>query len=432
LNTRVLAAKILVEVTRDGKSFSAALDAALPSVSEASDRAFVQALTYGVLRWYWRLDKVLSLLTRKPIKDERIRMLALLGLFQLKYMHIKPHAAVGETVAAVGLSTWAKPLLNGVLRTYQREHETLEAQIEAHEASALAHPEWLVERLKKDWPDAYRALLTQNNAPPPLTLRVNRLQQSRAKFLDRLAEHGIAAMPSAVCASAATLEQPSPVERIPGFSAGAVSVQDAAAQFAAGLLNLAPGQRVLDLCAAPGGKTAHILETYPELGELVAVDLSGERMIRVRDNLDRIGLSATLITADALVPSSWWDQRPFDRILLDAPCSATGVIRRHPDIKVLRLPADLKELASMQQQILASAWSLLAPGGQLVYATCSVIRAENEANIARFLLEHEDARELPIMTDWGIPLAHGRQILTGTNGMDGFYYARLEKRLPCA
>lgn len=428
MNTRALAAEILVEVVRDRTSLSAALEANLPAIPAASDRAFVQALAYGVLRWYWRLDKVLTRLTRKPVKDERVRMLALLGLFQLRYTRVKPHAAVGETVAAAGPSTWAKPLLNGVLRTYQREQDAIEAHIEAYEASAFAHPAWLAERFKMDWPDAYRMLLSENNAPPPLTLRINRLQMSRAECLALMAEQGIAATPSKFSESAVTLDQPIPVEQIPGFGTGAVSVQDAAAQLSAGLLSLAPGQRVLDLCAAPGGKTAHILETCPALGELVAVDQSAERMTRVRDNLDRIGLTATLVTADALALSAWWDGWPFDRILLDAPCSATGVIRRHPDIKVLRQSADLQALAKTQQQMLDRAWTLLAPGGQLVYATCSVIRAENEGNIARFLAEHHDARELPIAANWGVPAAHGRQILTGAGGMDGFYYASLEKR----
>jgi 16S rRNA (cytosine967-C5)-methyltransferase len=217
------------------------------------------------------------------------------------------------------------------------------------------------------------------------------------------------------------------VEAIPGFASGEVSVQDAAAQLAAGLLNLEKGHRVLDLCAAPGGKTAHILECCPEISELVAVDVSGDRLVRVQDNLDRIGLKATLVTADALTPADWWDQRPFDRILVDAPCSATGVIRRHPDIKVLRQPSDIDGLCRTQLQILEAAWSMLAKGGQLLYATCSVLRAENEETIARFLREHAEAAEVPINADWGVAVSHGRQILTGMTNMDGFYYARLAK-----
>ncbi len=432
MNTRARAADILIQVTQDGKSLSTLLATALPGIPDASDRAFVQALCYGVLRWYWRLDRLMSLLTRKPVKDERIRLLALLGLFQLRYTRVKPHAAVGETVSAAGASAWAKPLLNGILRTYQRKQAALEARLATHEASALAHPDWLADQLKQDWPAAYRDLLGQNNELPPLTLRVNRQRQTRDEFLARLAEAGIAARPSRVCDTAVTIETPLPVERIPGFSEGAVSVQDAAAQFAAGLLQLAPGQRVLDLCAAPGGKTAHLLETCPTLAELVAVDVSVERLARVRDNLDRIGQSATLIAGDALDPAAWWDRQPFERILVDAPCSATGVIRRHPDIKVLRRPADLPALAETQRRILSAAWSMLAPGGILLYATCSVIRAENEAQVVRFLAEHGDARERPITACWGIPVTVGRQILTGTDQLDGFYYACLQKAPSCA
>ncbi len=427
MNTRSLAADILVQTLQDGKSLTAAMEPALTNLPESSDRAFVQALCYGVMRWYWRLDRLLSLLTRKPIKDERVRVLALLGLYQLQFMRVKPHAAVGETVAAAGTRTWAKPLLNGVLRTYQRERESLDKQVIEHGPSAHAHPVWLYERLEKDWSADALALMHQNNEPPPLTLRVNRLKHSREAYLARLEAQKIAATASVACDSAITLENPLPVEAIPGFSTGDVSVQDAAAQLAAGLLNLEQGQRVLDLCAAPGGKTAHILERCPDISELVAVDISGERLIRVQENLDRIGLAATLLAADAIQPSEWWDQRPYDRILVDAPCSATGAIRRHPDIKVLRKPSDIQELSQTQQLILKSAWSMLAEGGQLLYATCSVLRAENEETIARFLRDHGDAREIPLDTDWGIAVSHGRQILTGMANMDGFYYARLEK-----
>jgi 16S rRNA (cytosine967-C5)-methyltransferase len=354
-------------------------------------------------------------------------VLALIGLYQLQFMRVKPHAAVGETVSAAGSRTWAKPLLNGILRNYQRERESLEARVNEHEPSACAHPPWLFKKLQKDWPTDATALFKHNNELPPLTLRVNRLKQTREAYLARLVERDILAAASPACDSAITLINPMAVEAIPGFANGDVSVQDAAAQLAAGLLNLEIGQRVLDLCAAPGGKTAHILEHCPEISELVAVDISGDRLIRVQENLDRIGLKATLVTADAVNPAGWWDARPFDRILVDAPCSATGVIRRHPDIKVLRQPSDINDLCQTQLQILEAAWSMLAKGGQLLYATCSVLRAENEETISRFLCEHADACELPIYAEWGVSASHGRQILTGTGNMDGFYYARLAK-----
>ena len=427
MNTRSLAADVLVQVIQDGKSLTNALEPALSGIDGSSDRAFVQALCFGVTRWYWRLDCLLSQLTRKPIKDERVRILALLGLYQLQFMRVKPHAAVGETVAAAGNRSWAKPLLNGILRTYQRETESLDALVKQHESSFSAHPPWLFNLLKRDWPANAQSILDHNNEAPPLTLRVNQHKLSRAACLTRLADLGIQANASPTCESAITLDQPIAVDSIPGFADGDVSVQDAAAQLAAGLLNLKTGLRVLDLCAAPGGKTAHILEACPELVELVAVDISENRLLRVRENLDRIGLHATLVAGDAIHPTSWWDQRPFDRILVDAPCSATGVIRRHPDIKILRKSSDIEELCRMQGQILASAWSMLAEGGQMLYATCSVLRAENEETIARFLGEHRDARELPIDAPWGKTVSHGRQILSGTDNMDGFYYARLEK-----
>jgi 16S rRNA (cytosine967-C5)-methyltransferase len=427
LNTRSLAADVLVQVIHEGKSLTAALEPALFGIAESSDRAFVQALCYGVMRWYWRLDRLLGQLTRKPIKDERVRALALLGLYQLQFMRVKPHAAVAETVSAAGARAWAKPLLNGILRTYQRERESLDARANEHEASACAHPSWLFKKLQKDWSTDAIALFQNNNEPPPLTLRVNRLKQTREAYLARLAEQNISATASPACDSAITLDHPIAVEAIPGFASGDVSVQDAAAQLAAGLLNLEKGHRVLDLCAAPGGKTAHILECCPEISELVAVDVSGDRLVRVQENLDRIGLQATLVRADALTPADWWDQRPFDRILVDAPCSATGVIRRHPDIKVLRQPYDIDELCRTQLQILESAWSMLAKDGQLLYATCSVLRAENEETIARFLREHAEAAEVSINADWGVAASHGRQILTGMTNMDGFYYARLAK-----
>lgn len=432
MNTRALAATILAQVVDEGTFLTFALDAALPRIPQDADRAFVQALCYGTLRWYWRLDRILAALTRKPLKDTEIRMLALLGLYQLSYMRVKPHAAVSETVAAVGPKAWAKPLLNGVLRTYQRERANLDAMVDSHETSASAHPEWLVGMFRKNWPERYANLLAQNNLPPPLALRVNLSRVTREDYLVGLAEAGLRAAPSEVAASAVLLDSPVPVNKLPGFAEGLVSVQDTAAQLAAPLLELAPGQRVLDLCAAPGGKTAHILESCPGLREVVAVDIAAERCARINENLDRAGLAATVLAADATQPGAWWDGRPFERILVDAPCSATGVIRRHPDIKVLRQPEDIAELAATQQRILDAAWPLLAPGGQLLYATCSVLRRENEQRVGEFLAGHPEARELAIEAEWGLPAAHGRQILTGEAGMDGFYYARLAKPPVCA
>jgi 16S rRNA (cytosine967-C5)-methyltransferase len=430
LNTRSAAAAVLVQVIGERRSLSTALESALPAIPSAQDRAFVQNLCYGVLRWYFRLEPILARLTRKPIKDAEIRLLALVGLYQLAHTRVKPHAAVAETVTAAGPKAWAKPLLNGILRSYQRERERLEAEIAAEPATASAHPAWLAERFRADWPGQWAELLARNNEPPPMALRVNAARTSRDAYLAALAEAGIGAVAAAGSATGIVLEEPLGVERLPGFAEGLVSVQDTAAQWAAPLLDLQEGQRVLDLGAAPGGKTLHILESCPGLAEVVAVDISPERNARIHANLARAGLSATVLAGDATRPEDWWDGRPFDRILVDAPCSATGVIRRHPDIKILRQPADIPHLADTQRRILTASWPLLAPGGLLVYATCSVLRAENEAVITAFLAAHGDARELPIDAGFGLPVGHGRQILTGEEGMDGFFYARVEKAGP--
>ncbi|BBA33466.1 ribosomal RNA small subunit methyltransferase RsmB [Methylocaldum marinum] len=426
-NSRALAADVLVQVVGEQKTLTHALESVLPKIPRENDRAFVQALCYGVMRMYWRLDYLLGLLTRKPIKDLDLRMLTLLGLYQLRYTRVKPHAAVAETVSAVGRKTWAKPLLNGILRSYLREQARLESQLEGEAAVAAAHPEWLVSAMRRDWPDRYTEVLRQNNLPPPMVLRVNRLANSREAYLERLAQAGISAYASPIGDCAVVLDAAVAVERLPGFSKGWVSVQDGAAQLAAPLLDLSAGLRVLDVCAAPGGKLTHILETGPDLKETVAVDSAPERVTKIHDNLVRSGLNAKVLIADAAQPEGWWDGQYFDRILVDAPCSATGVIRRHPDIKVLRKPADIGALHDLQRRILNASWPMLAPGGLLLYATCSILRHENDVRIAEFLEKHADARELPIEANWGRAVGHGRQILTGDHGMDGFYYARLAK-----
>ena len=427
MNTRALAAEILVAVIQEGRSLSMTLDPALKNLSLEKDRGFVKALVYGVLRAYWRLDAILNELVLKPIKDERIRMIALLGLHQLRDMRVKPHAAVAETVAATQPSTWAKPLINAVLRNYQRNQAAIEAKIDPVSAAGQAHPKWLWKAISRDWPDAAATIFAANNAQPPMSLRVNLARVSRERLKERLSNRVIEAVSSKVIESALTLEEARAVELIEGFSEGLCSVQDTAAQLACALMALEPKMQVLDLCAAPGGKTAHLLESCSSLARLVAVDVSAERLVRVQENLDRLGLKATLVTGDALRPEGWWDGVAFDRILVDAPCSATGVIRRHPDIKVLRQPGDIANLQAVQLNILEKAWSMLTPGGRLVYATCSILKAENAEVIETFLGKHADASEHSIDAAWGRRLSHGRQILPGEEGMDGFYYAVLVK-----
>lgn len=424
---RALAARILSRVTAEGCSLTAALDEALPTIAQANDRSFVQALCFGVLRWYHRLDFILRQLAPKPIRDEEIRLLALLGLYQLEYSRVKPHAAVAETVSAAGRKTWAKPLLNGVLRSFQRDREALLERAEADETAAHSHPAWLIGKIRKNWPQDYPAILQQANRQPPMTLRVNLRQGGREDYLGVLQAAGIAARICRFAEAGLILENPVAVEKLPGFDSGRVSVQDEAAQLASTLLDLRPGHRVLDVCAAPGGKTLQILESHPDLGEMVAVDIAVDRLDKIRENLARGRLAATVLGGDAAQPSNWWDGRPFDRILVDAPCSATGVIRRHPDIKLLRKPEDIAQLQTLQRRILEAMHPVLAEGGLLVYATCSILKQENETQIESFLRDHPEFSEIPIQAEWGRTSGPGRQILTGEYDMDGFFYARLAK-----
>jgi 16S rRNA (cytosine967-C5)-methyltransferase len=425
MSTRSIAVKVLREVVQEKHSLTAMLDSHLANVDSAQERAFIQALCYGVIRHFYELEQLLNTLLSKPLKakDLDVKLLGMLGLYQLKHMRVKEHAAVSETVAAAKRQPWAKALLNAVFRRYGRE----KAQFDALPNTQHNHPDWLLARLQADWPEQLPALLAANNAPPPMALRVNTGRCIRTAYLDLLSTANLPAEAGRHSSSAVVLAHPVPVTELPNFAEGWVSVQDTAAQLAADLLAVQAGHRVLDLCAAPGGKTCAILEQQPQLQSLWAVDIDASRLGRVRDNLQRLGLSAELRVGDALEPEAWWDGTLFERILVDAPCSALGVVRRHPDIKLLRLPEDIASLASLQQGILAAAWRMLAPGGVLLYATCSVMKAENEQQVSAFLQAHSDASEWPIPGPWGLETAVGRQVLTGMDGMDGFYYARLRK-----
>ncbi len=428
MNTRQVAARVLTRVLQDGQSLTAALDAALPSVELDKDRAFIQALCYGVCRYFYRLDFILSELLTKPLKDVEVKSLALVGLYQLNYMRVKSYAAVSETVLATRKKPWAKALINALLRSYLRDQVSLEQKADALQWSAISHPKWLVKQIELDWPEQAQSVFVENNQQPPMALRVNLSQISQADYLQQLTEKGIEATVVDFCPSAIVLKQSVGVDLLPGFAKGLVSVQDVAAQLAAGLLNVQAGQRVLDVCAAPGGKAAHILESQQRVKRLVAVDIDESRMLRVSENILRLNLSADLVVGDAANPEAWWDGEAFDRILLDVPCSALGVIRRHPDIKLLRKPEDIQALRDVQQRILKAVWLLLASGGVMLYATCSILKRENEQQIAVFLAEHPDAVEIPITADWGFAVSHGRQILPGDSAMDGFYYALIKKQ----
>jgi len=433
INPRAAAARIVDEVIGHARYLDTALAqtlAALPP-AQARDAALIQEMAYGVLRWFHELETVAALFLTKPLKekDRDIHALLLTGLYQLRHMRVARHAAVTETVeAATALKKpWAKNLLNACLRSYLREETRAQAAIAAEPAAAFSHPAWLIDAIRHDWPGDWRAMLAANNERPPMVLRVNRRRLTREQYLARLAGAGIAAAAVPALPDAIRLETPVAVDALPGFAQGEVSVQDGAAQFAAPLLDAQAGARVLDACAAPGGKTGHLLECTPGLVELVALDREPARVALIEENLARLGVTATIVTGDATDPRAWWDGRQFDRILADVPCSATGVIRRHPDIKVRRRPQDLPKLLETQTRILESLWPLLKPGGKLLYVTCSILTAENEKQMAAFLARHPEAAEVGLPLAAGGARATGRQILPGESGMDGFYYACLRK-----
>jgi len=414
-----------------GESLSGLLANQLQTIDDPRQRALAQELAFGTLRWYFMLEAVLGKLLKQPLKnkDRDIHALLLVGLYQLLVLGTTAHAAVNETVEAARCSgkSWAVSLVNGVLRNAQRRAAELLASVERNPSARWSHPVWWIAQLQHDWPQHWQQILEANNQRPPMVLRVNRLRTDCAAYLERLQAAGIRGRQLHCADAAVVLDEPVSVDRLPGFHGGLVSVQDGAAQLAARELQPAAGQRVLDACAAPGGKTGHILELAPELQELVAIDSDPRRLGKIRDTLSRLQLEAKLIAADAGDPQRWWNGKPFDRILLDAPCSASGVVRRHPDIKLLRRFEDLEALSRQQQRLLEALWPLLAPGGILLYVTCSVFRKENTEAVQAFMSRHADAREMPLAPEWGIAQPAGRQILPGEQGMDGFYFARLTK-----
>lgn len=430
MNPRLAAARALAAVLSGKASLNSSLPAQLDKVDER-DRGLTQDLAFGTARWQPRLDLLAAQLLQKPFKaaDADVQALLLVGLYQLFYTRIPAHAAIGETVGCADKlkKPWAKALLNAVLRRAQREGQELLASMERDPVVRTAHPRWLQKSLKAFWPEQWEAICAANNAHPPMILRVNRRHHSRDAYLALLAEAGIGASACQYSRDGIVLAEACDVRGLPGFAEGWVSVQDEAAQLSADLLELAPGQRVLDACCAPGGKTCHLLEAEAGLAQMVAIDLEAKRLTRVRENLERLQLDAELIACDARDTASWWDGKPFQRILLDAPCSATGVIRRHPDIKLTRQADDIPALAALQGELLDALWPTLEVGGMLLYATCSSLPTENTEVIAAFLARTPGARELDLATEAGLRQPHGRQLLAQEGGHDGFYYAKLIK-----
>ena len=428
---RARAARVLAAVLGEGRSLKAVLGAALPSVPDPRDRALLEAICFGALRHRRRYDHALSAWLAKPLaaRDFPVHCLLLAGLAQLDALGLPAHAAVGATAEATRELGRAPlvGLVNALLRRASRE--PLPASDDP--AVATSHPDWLVAALRADWPGDVDAVLAANNRPAPLWLRVNPGQLGIDRLLRSLREDGLSAAPHPSLPDSARVDDPIAVERLPFWHTGALSVQDGAAQLAVHALAPGADERVLDACAAPGGKTAQVAERiYGGRGELVALDIESRRLARVSETLARQGLDIDRVhvaVADAAAVDAWWDGRPFDAILLDAPCSATGIIRRQPDIKWHRRADDIPALVAQQARLLEALWPLLRPGGRLLYATCSVLRDENERQVDRFLAAHPEATALPLDARFGRPSGAGRQRLPGEDGMDGFFYALLAK-----
>ena len=428
MNSRLAVVHILQQVLQQGRNLTDAI-ASFSERIDSSDQGWVQANCYGVIRFYPRLQFVCRQLLSKPLKkkDQDIELLVLSGLYQLMQMHNPDYAVVSETVNVTKKlkKHWAKNLVNAVLRNYLRQQQALKQKIEKNDEARYAHPAWWLEKFRHSWPQKWQAIVEANNQNPPMTLRIHIGVITRQEYLTQLREQGIEAEPGLHSPAAVRLKKPQDVRTLPGFEQGLVSVQDEAAQLAALLLQPQAGERVLDACAAPGGKTIHLLEQADI--SLLALDIAESRLDKITQNLSRTHHQAELKQADVLEVESWWDGVPFDRILLDAPCSASGVIRRHPDIKLLRRADDIDELVKVQQQMLQRLWPLLKSGGMLLYATCSVLPEENTLQLQHFLQYQKDAEQIPLDGQWGTAQVAGRQILPGEDGMDGFFYALIRK-----
>ncbi len=432
LNTRFIALKICLTVIEHGRSLSQTLPEGLAQFSERRERNFTQNLVLGTLRWQGRLEAIRSQLLKKKLKakDEDINQLILLGLYQILYMETPEHAAVGETVAVVQKlkKPWAKALVNGILRNFLRQKDEICNEVDLKPAQKYAHPQWLFKTLRKAYPDDWQTVMQANNEIAPLTLRVNTLEQSRDALLNNLAEHDIQAEAHALCPQGIQLLQSVDISQLPSYDEGGFSVQDGAAQQAANILQPKPNERILDACAAPGGKTTHLLELSNNAAQVLALEVAPERIERLAENLHRLGLEADYQVGDASQPADWWNGESFDKILLDAPCSATGIIRRHPDIKQHRTEEDITALVELQAEILEALWPTLKTGGQLLYATCSVLPQENTLQMQNFLDKHSDVKLIDLALEGTKTFATpGNQYLPGTAGMDGFFYCLIEK-----
>jgi len=429
-NTRQLALEICQQLVLHGLSLDDLLAQHLPRLPNDRDRGFCSELCYGFCRYYYLLRNELGKRLKKPLKarDQDIEILLLLGLYQIRFMRVENHAAVNESVKLLQKrrKTWAKGLVNALLRGYIRDlSEQKLGRLETDE-QVQTYPPWMRQQIEQDWGESAFDILQVGNQRAPMTLRVDVSKLERSDYLQRLSQADITARPHEWVATAVVLDNPCAVESLPGFDAGLVSVQDASAQLAASLLEVLPTMHVLDACAAPGGKTLHILQSAQPL-EVTALDKDAARLQRVAENLQRGRVQAHSIAADAADVESWFDGRAFDRILLDAPCSASGIIRRHPDIRLLRQSADIVTLVEQQRRLLEALWPLVKKGGRLLYSTCSLFKVENERQLSRFVEARDNAAEIQLNTvQWGVARPVGRQVLPCPD-MDGFYYGLLQK-----
>jgi 16S rRNA (cytosine967-C5)-methyltransferase len=427
-NPRWIALLVLLQVIEQGRSLDDVFhsDWFLSLPTARRDLALCREIAFGLCRWYFALSALLTQRLQKPLRarDRDIEIVLLIGLYQLLIMQTGAHAAVNEAVklTVAQKKKWASGLVNAVLRGVLRDNLMLDPS-----ADAQAYPQWIREKLQADWAGQSEAILHAGNQRPPMTLRVDTRAIDVELQLGALEAQGIGAHRHSEVDGAILLDSACDVADLPGFAEGKLSVQDAAAQLAAQLLDCKPGTRVLDACAAPGGKTIHLLQRYPAI-ELDALDSSAARLDRLRQNLQRSGHSARILVGDAAIAADWYDGRQYDAILADVPCSASGVLRRHPDIKLLRRESDILPLRAQQAKILDALWPLLKPGGKMLYSTCSIFKDENEAQVAEFLQRHADALEISLESaNWGELRPHGRQILPGSSNMDGFYYALMTR-----
>ncbi len=432
-NPRKQALLVCEQVIDKGRSINDLLDYYFKDFEDNRDKAFCNELCIGFCRFYYLLTHSLKGLMQKPLKarDKQITLILLLGMYQIRFMRVENHAAVNESVKLLNKKNqaWARGLVNGVLRNYIRLLEKQGCSSELTDSEdKLCWPSWMSLKIAHDWPDAVQAIFSSANHKPAMVLRVNTDNISRNNYLEKLDSLSIKARKHTKVETAIILGTAQSVDDLPGFAEGDASVQDASAQLAATLLDCKQGMRVLDACAAPGGKTMHILQSVKGI-QMTAIDKEEKRLKRIKENLQRAQVSADLICADAAETDSWFDGDLYDRILLDVPCSASGIIRRHPDIRLLRKQNDISGLVQQQKRLLHSMWAMLKPGGKLLYSTCSIFKEENELQVKNFLNDQPASLEIPIShVSSGVQRLPGQQIFPGFDEMDGFYYACLQKQ----